>query len=144
MVTDLRTACQRWVAFVTVTSLLGLSFSMGTARADNPIGGQAPEVGSGPVDMPSQRPGSPRARARKPAGKPGESGIFLNEIINTIRIQSAELCVRYGSPSDCLEEAEVCLTMRDNEDNQVRLCLNTTSRDSADGDGKVQKSRMRR
>jgi hypothetical protein len=144
MVTSLRTAWQQWVAFVTVTSLLGLTLSMDMARADNPIGGQAPEVGSGSVDMPSQRPGPHRARARKPPGKPGQSGIFLNEIINTIRTQSAEFCVRYGSPSDCLEEAEVCLTMRDNEDDQVRLCLKTAPGDSADGDGKVQKSRIRR
>jgi hypothetical protein len=144
MVTGLRAAWQRWIVVVTVTSLLGLSSLMDPARADNPIRGQAQEAGSGSVDMPSQRHEPSRARARRPPGRPSQSGIFLYEIINTIRTQSSELCVRYGSPSDCLEEAEVCLTMRDNEDNQVRLCLNTTPEDSSGGGNKVQKSRMRR
>jgi hypothetical protein len=144
MVTDLRAAWQRWVVFVTVTSLLGLSLPMGMARADDPLRGQAQEVGSRSVDLPSQRPAAPKSRARKPSGKAGQSGIFLYEIINTIRSQSMDLCVRYGSPSNCLEEAEVCLTMRDNEDNTVRLCLNTAPEDSAGGEGKVQTSRMRR
>jgi hypothetical protein len=62
------------------------------------------------------------------------SGNFVYGIINQIRAQSEELCARYGSPGDCLEEAEVCLTMRDTEDNEVRLCLNTIP-EEAGGDG---------
>jgi hypothetical protein len=53
------------------------------------------------------------------------------------------LRTRYGNPDDCLEEAEVCLTMRDNDDNQVKLCLNTVPGESGDP-GLVQKSRVRR
>lgn len=43
-----------------------------------------------------------------------------------------------------LEEAEVCLTMRDTGDNQVRLCLNTAPGEGGRDEGAVQKSRLRR
>lgn len=64
--------------------------------------------------------------------------------MNQIRAQSEEICARYGSTSDCLEEAEVCLTMRDTDDNQVRLCLNTVPGERGGDGGPVQKSRLRR
>jgi hypothetical protein len=86
-----------------------------------------------------------KGSARKPTRKePDRSGSFVYEIINNIRAQSEELCARYGSPSDCLEEAEVCLTMRDAADNQVRFCLNTAPKEDASDEGKVQRSRLRR
>ena len=34
--------------------------------------------------------------------------------------------------------------MRDNDDNQVKLCLNTVPGESKDGEDKMQRSRMRR
>ena len=34
--------------------------------------------------------------------------------------------------------------MRDNDDNQVKLCLNTVPGESKDGEGRMQWSRMRR
>jgi hypothetical protein len=82
--------------------------------------------------------------ARKPMRTPDGAGNFVYGLINTIRAQSEELCARYGNPSDCLEEAEVCLTMRDTEDNTVRLCLNTTPGENEGDKGTVQKSRVRR
>jgi hypothetical protein len=75
---------------------------------------------------------------------PDRTGNFVYGLINTIWAQSEELCARYGNPSDCLEEAEVCLTMRDTDDNEVRLCLNTVPGDSGGNRGTVQNSRMRR
>lgn len=73
-----------------------------------------------------------------------QSGNFVYGLIDQIRAKSEELCARYGSPSDCLEEAEVCLTMRDSEDNQVRLCLNAVPGEGGGDRGAVQKSRLRR
>ena len=81
---------------------------------------------------------------RKPQRKPDGAGNFVYELINQIQVQSKELCARYGNPADCLEEAEVCLTMRDTGDNTVRLCLNTTPGESEGDKGTVQKSRVRR
>jgi hypothetical protein len=56
--------------------------------------------------------------------EPGRSGNFVYGIVHHIRAQSQELCARYGGPGDCLEEAELCLTMRDTAENVVQLCLN--------------------
>jgi hypothetical protein len=89
------------------------------------------------------RSASARTPSRKPARKPDRSGTFIYEILNNIRTQSEELCARYGNPDDCLEEAEVCLTMRDSDDNQVKLCLNTVPAKSDDVGGRTQKSRVR-
>jgi hypothetical protein len=72
------------------------------------------------------------------------SGNFVYGIIHQIQAQSEELCARYGGPGDCLEETEVCLTMRDTGENLVRLCLNTVPGESKGAEGKMQKSRIRR
>lgn len=105
---------------------------------------QAQEIGSKSPAASSNRPNSAKAPARKQMRRPDGAGNFVYELISTIRAESRELCARYGNPTDCLEEAEVCLTMRDNEDNQVKLCLNTIPGDSEGGEGTVQKSRVRR
>jgi hypothetical protein len=123
---------------------LSQSLLIDAALSDSPPLGQAPEAESSSVRPSLQRSGVPKARSRKPPEKPGHSGNFIYEIISSIQARSAELCARYGSPGDCLEEAEVCLTMRDNDDNQIRLCLNTVPGENAAEEGKVQKSRLRR
>ncbi|MBB3018755.1 hypothetical protein FHR70_001809 [Microvirga lupini] len=92
----------------------------------------------------SKRSTPGEAPARKPSGTRDGAGNFVYGLINTIRAQSEELCARYGNPSDCLEEAEVCLTMRDNDDNQIRLCLNTVSGGSEGDRGPMQQSKLRR
>jgi len=97
--------------------------------------------GAGAMPAPVQSGKSARRPMRR---DPDRSGNFVYGIINQIKAQSEELCARYGGPGDCLEEAEVCLTMRDNDDNQVKLCLNTVPGESKDGDGRVQRSRVRR
>jgi hypothetical protein len=89
-------------------------------------------VAAGPIQPAAARAGSPsRAPAKKPPGKPERVSDFAYEIINVIRAQSEELCARYGSPVDCLEETEICLTMRDHADNAVRLCLTNYPEDMA-------------
>jgi len=143
MVTDLRVSWKRPVVSVVAASLLGLALPTHSALADSPARGRAPEVGPKSPGSPSKRSGPPRAPAQGPTGKPEGAGNFVYGIINTIRAQSEELCARYGNPADCLEQAEVCLTLRDDDDNQVRLCLNTVPGDGGD-QGSVQKSRLRR
>jgi hypothetical protein len=131
------------IVSVLAANLLGLSLTANAALADTPAPGQAQEIGSEAAQASYKQSGSAKTPARKPMRKPDGTGNFVYGIINTIRVQSVELCARYGNPADCLEEAEVCLTMRDNDDNQVRLCLNTVPEDSGD-QGSVQKSRLRR
>jgi hypothetical protein len=143
MVTSLRASTKRQALSVAAT-LLGLSLAADSALADNAPHGAVQESGARSAEISLQRTGSAKAPARKPTRKqPDGAGNFVYGIINQIRAQSEELCARYGNSGDCLEEAEVCLTMRDAEDNQVRLCLNTVPGEGG-GDGKVQKSRLRR
>jgi hypothetical protein len=144
MMTDVRASWKRQVVCVAAAALLGLSLSASAARADNPTQGPAQAIASRSAGPASDRSGRATAPARTPVRKPDRSGNFVYGLINTIRAQSEELCARYGNPSDCLEEAEVCLTMRDTEDNKVRLCLNTVPGESAGDAGTVQKSRLRR
>jgi hypothetical protein len=125
-------------------TLLGTSISATSALAENPVREQTQEIGSSVAGTSSERSRSGKAPARKPQRKPDSTGNFVYELINQIQVQSKELCARYGNPADCLEEAEVCLTMRDTEDNTVRLCLNTTPGESEGDKGMVQKSRVRR
>jgi hypothetical protein len=122
--------------------LLGTTLPGSAALAGNATHGQPQFTGSKSGEASSERSAAVKAPARKPLRKPDGSGNFIYAIINNIRAQSEEICTRYGSPSDCLQEAEVCLTMRDAEDNQVRMCLNTVpgSDDRAD----AQKARLRR
>jgi hypothetical protein len=145
MVTSLRASTKRQVLSIAALNLLGLSLAAHSALADNATRGPAQESGARSAEISSERSGSAKAPVRKPTRKrPDRSGNFVYEIINQIRAQSEELCARYGSPGDCLEEAEVCLTMRDFEDNQVRLCLNTVPGEDGGNRGAVQKSRLRR
>ena len=124
---------------LTLSSVLAHS-----ALANSPASGSAQEVGSKSAGTSSKRSGSARAPAQNSMRKPDGAGNFVYGIINTIRTQSEELCARYGNPADCLEEAEVCLTMRDTDDNQVKLCLNTLPKEGGGEESSVQKSRLRR
>jgi hypothetical protein len=144
MMTDVRAPWKRYVVCVAAANLLGIVLPANAARADNPTHGPAPEIATKSAGPATDRSGRAKAPARKPTRTPDGAGNFVYELINTIRAQSEELCARYGNPSDCLEEAEVCLTMRDTEDNTVRLCLNTTPGESEGDKGTVQKSRVRR
>lgn len=139
---NLRASWKRPVISGVAASLLSLSLPTQSALSDSPARGQAREVGSKSAGPPSKRSKPPSAPTRKSASKPEGAGNFIYGIINTIRAESEELCMRYGNPSDCLQEAEVCLTMRDEEENQVRLCLNTVHGESS-GQGMEQKSRFR-
>lgn len=134
----------RQVLAVAAVNFLGLSLNAHSALADNANRRPAQENGTRLAEISSERSIPAKRPARKPTGKqPDRSGNFVYAIINQIRAQSEELCARYGSRGDCLEEAEVCLTMRDVEDNQVRLCLNTVSGEDGGDRGAVQKSRSR-
>ena len=141
--TDLRASWKRPVVSGMAAGLLSLALPAQSLLADSPAHGQTHEIGSKSTGSPSKRSKSPNTPTQESSGKPDGAGNFIYGIINTIRAKSEELCMRYGNPSDCLEEAEVCLTMRDDEDNQVRLCLNTTAGDSS-GQESEQRSRFRR
>jgi hypothetical protein len=41
------------------------------------------------------------------------------------RTKSSELCSSYGSDADCVEAVEICLTMKDRDEDVVRVCINT-------------------
>ena len=144
MATDLRALRTGPFLSMLAATLLGTSISATSALAENPVREQTQEIGSSVAGTSSERSRSGKAPARKPQRKPDSTGNFVYELINQIQVQSKELCARYGNPADCLEEAEVCLTMRDTEDNTVRLCLNTTPGESEGDKGMVQKSRVRR
>ena len=144
---DTKAMRKRPIVSVLAANLLGLSLSATAALADDPTSGQAQqtqEFGSKSAVTASKQSGSAKSEARKSITRPDRAGNFVYGLIDTIRAQSEELCARYGNPADCLEEAEVCLTMRDTGDNQVRLCLNTAPGDSGGDGGTVQKSRLRR
>jgi hypothetical protein len=119
-----------------------MNLPVNAALADSPTQKLVQENGSNAAGPSSERSGPAKAPARKPLRKPDGAGNFVYELINQIEVQSKDLCARYGNPADCLEEAEVCLTMRDTGDNQVRLCLNTVPGGSEGST--VQKSRVRR
>jgi hypothetical protein len=144
MVTFLKAVRKRPLLSVVVANMLGLVLPANSALADNPSREQAQEISSKSPATSSERSGSARTPLRKPMRTPDRSGNFVYEIINNIRTRSEELSAHYGGPTDCLEEAKVCLTMRDTDDNQVRLCLNTVPGDSGGDAGEVQKSSVRR
>src|SRR4051812_34419939 len=124
--------------------LLGMSLSASSSLAASNSIASAQEIGAKPTGTTLERPVSAKASPRNPIVNPDRSGNFVYEIINSIRARSEELCARYGSSTDCLEEAEVCLTMRDTQDNQIRLCLNTVPDERGSDRGGIQKSRVKR
>ena len=128
------------VASVVAATLLGMLLPAASGLADNPARGQAQEIGSKSAGTSSDLSGPAKTPARKPQRKSDSPSNFVYELIKQVQVQSKELCARYGNPADCLEEAEVCLTMRDTDDNQIKLCLNTVPGDSGDK-GTVQKLR---
>jgi hypothetical protein len=143
MMTEVRTSWKQQLVSVAAANLLGIALPANAAWAESPTHGPAPEIASKSAG-PSDPSGRAKPPARKPTRTPDGAGNFVYGLINTIRAQSEELCARYGNPSDCLEEAEVCLTMRDTGNNQVKLCLNTVPGDGSGDGGTVQKSRVKR
>lgn len=143
MVIRFRTSWTGPVASIVVANLLGLSFSANVALADDTALRQAREIGLNPIETSSKRSRSAKVPTQKQPAKSDRSGNFIYEMISNIRTQSEELCARYGNPNDCLEEAEVCLTMRDDEESVVRLCVNTVPGDGDKKETGVQKSRLR-
>lgn len=144
---DMRAMRKRPIVSVLAANFLCLSLPATAAFADDPTPGRVQQARGIATKAPvtnSKRSGSAKSEARKSVPRPDKTGNFVYGLINTIRAQSQELCARYGNPDDCLEEAEVCLTMRDTDDNQVRLCLNTVPGDSESDGGTTQKSRLRR
>src|SRR5829696_4538457 len=126
MLTALRTSRKLQVVSVAAAAnMLGVFLPSSSALADNLTREQVDETGSKSTEISAGSTDRTKRPIRKPVRKPDRSGNFIYEVLDNIRTQSEEHCTRYGSPGDCLEEAEVCLTMRDTEDNQVRLCLNT-------------------
>lgn len=139
---DMRTVRKQAIISILAANLPGLSLPANAVDAGNSTRGLAQATTSKAAGSPSKKSAPPKAPAPGPTSKPEGTGNFVYGLINTIRNESKELCARYGNPADCLQEAEVCLTMRDNDDNQVRLCLNTAPGESGDS-GSVQKSRLR-
>jgi hypothetical protein len=137
MVTDSRVLWTGPAISVLEMNLLSILLSAKAAVANDLTPGHTQEIASRVVRTSSERFGPANMLARKPARKPDGAGNCVYEIIDQIRVQSKELCARYGNPADCLKEAEVCLTMRNNGDNQIKLCLNTVP-------GKAQAQRVRR
>jgi len=128
--------------FVLTMALWGMSLAAGVASAATSAPGQAQDIGSKSGGAPSKRSEPAKAPPRKLPKTSERVGDFVYGLIDVIRSQSEELCIRYGNPSDCLEEAEVCLTMRDNDDNQVKMCLNTVPEHDG-GHDTAQQSRVR-
>ena len=129
---------------VAAAILLGMA-SSSAALAGRSKKEQVPAMQANSAVTMVERVQSGKPSSRKPMRREAErSGNFVYGIIHQIQAQSEELCARYGGPGDCLEEAEVCLTMRDTAENVVRLCLNTAPGESQGGEGKMQRSRVRR
>lgn len=138
-----RTAQSGSVIFVLAVALWGMALPAGLALAASSPRGQSPDMESRSIGTSSKRSEPTKGSSRKLPKNSEKVGDFVYGLIDTIRSQSADLCSRYGNPSDCLEEAEVCLTMRDNDDNQVKMCLNTSP--GTDGDqSTARQSRVRR
>jgi|SoiMethySBSTD1v2_1073268.scaffolds.fasta_scaffold2264819_1 hypothetical protein len=72
----------------------------------------------------SRNPQKPARSVRRPKNQNG-AGQFVYLIKDIVRAKSAELCAGYGGPSDCIEEIEICLTMLDEDEDVVKLCLNS-------------------
>jgi hypothetical protein len=144
MVTDSRVLWTGPVISVLEMNLLSILLSAKAAVANDLTPGHTQEIASRVVRTSSERFGLANMLARRPARKPDGAGNFVYETINQIQVQSKELCARYGNPADCLEKAEVCLTMRDNGDNQIKLCLNTVPEESGGSESSARKSRVRR
>jgi hypothetical protein len=51
---------------------------------------------------------------------------FTYSVKDFIKAKSSELCSTYGRDADCIEEVEICLAMKDRDEDVVRICLNTT------------------
>jgi hypothetical protein len=72
----------------------------------------------------SRRPQKPSRSAKRPKNQNG-AGQFVYLIKDIVHAKSAELCAGYGGPADCVEEIEICLTMHDEDEDVVKLCLNS-------------------
>jgi hypothetical protein len=76
------------------------------------------------------------ARQKRAPEKPEirrETGFFIEAVKDVIRARSTEFCERYGVGGNCIEEAEICLTMLDRDEDVVRVCMTMTpGRDDAD------------
>jgi hypothetical protein len=72
----------------------------------------------------SRRSQKPSRSARRPKNQNG-AGQFVYLIKDIVHAKSAELCAGYGGPADCVEEIEICLTMHDEDEDVVKLCLNS-------------------
>ena len=87
-----------------------------------------------PRDGASRPPSA--ARQKRAPEKPEvrrEPVLIIEAVKDVIRARSTEFCERYGGSGNCIEEAEICLTMLDRDEDVVRICMTMTpGRDNAD------------
>jgi hypothetical protein len=107
--------------------LVALTLAFGPADAQE-TGSEAvsptrPEAKCTTAAERAAKAGRPRREARRPRN-PENPGSFAYLIKDIVRVKSSELCATYGRPGDCIDEVEVCITMLDQDDDVVRLCLN--------------------
>jgi len=87
--------------------------------------------------QPDRRP--PSARAGNRSGKASD---FVDRIKAIVRDRSGELCKRYGSEPNCMEEIEICFSMLDKDDDLMKICLDTTPEER--GPNRAERTRLRR
>jgi hypothetical protein len=81
----------------------------------------------------------PKSRDLTPAANED----FTYTLKNIVRTRSSEFCERYGADGSCIEEIEICLTMRDRDDDVVRICMNTAPDEEGDAKPRVSGLRQR-
>ena len=89
---------------------------------------EAPKLNAEIAAKATSKGGKAPSKSERPQ-KPGRAGSFAYQIKDMIRAKGGGLCASYGQAKDCIDEVEVCVTMVDEDDAEVRLCLNDSPGD---------------
>lgn len=68
----------------------------------------------------------------KPVEEPArqaDEGNFTYALKDIVKAKSSTFCARYGSPEDCIQDIEICMTMLDRDEDTVQVCMTMSPTD---------------
>lgn len=132
----------RTMGILAPLAVVALSASASHAQTQPLAGKERDPATTKEIQPQGKRDSARRAPLVRPGDRTRKAGDFADLIKAVVKERSVELCSRYGSDPDCTEKIEVCFSMLDQDNDLMKICLNTAP--EGRGPNGSERTRLRR